>query len=213
MMKCSIIQDLLPLYVDGVVSEDTAQAVEEHLETCEACRKTAEQMKQGLELPSNPDLNQESVQALKLVKQTLRWKWIAVAAISALLTLVLVVSGYLVFENVGVVHDFFDPIQRIRLRDNQTQEWQTMHFLEGFSDAETTDNFHFDNLFYSRKVINTVDSEGPVTLRFRDLDGNVVLDELELQPGTSASLKGLRLFTDYQIEIKTDADFVALNFV
>ena len=42
MMKCSIIQDLLPLYVDGVVSEDTAQAVEEHLETCEACRKTAD---------------------------------------------------------------------------------------------------------------------------------------------------------------------------
>lgn len=211
-MKCSIIQDLLPLYVDGVVSEDTAQVVEEHFETCEACRKTYEQMKQGLELPANPDLNQENFQALKTVKQTLKWKRIAVAATSALLTFVLVVSGYMVFQNIGVVHDFFDPSQRPSLRDNQTDDWQPLQFHPNFTSPESTEIFRFDNLFYSREVVNDASSEGPVSLRFRDAEGSVVSEVMDLQPGTSTSLKGLQLFTAYSVEIKTSANQIFLNF-
>ena len=37
-MNCGIIQDLLPLYHDGVCSDKSRAAVEEHLQTCEACR-------------------------------------------------------------------------------------------------------------------------------------------------------------------------------
>ena len=33
-----IVQDLLPLYHDGVCSDKSRAAVEEHLQTCEACR-------------------------------------------------------------------------------------------------------------------------------------------------------------------------------
>ena len=33
-----IVQDLLPLYHDGVCSEKSRAAVEEHLKTCETCR-------------------------------------------------------------------------------------------------------------------------------------------------------------------------------
>ena len=37
-MDHDIVQDLLPLYHDGVCSEKSRAAVEEHLKTCEACR-------------------------------------------------------------------------------------------------------------------------------------------------------------------------------
>ena len=43
-ISCHIIQDILPLYVDGIVSEDTKEMVEEHLRECESCRKEAEHM-------------------------------------------------------------------------------------------------------------------------------------------------------------------------
>ena len=33
-----IVQDLLPLYHDGVCSEKSRAAVEEHLKACETCR-------------------------------------------------------------------------------------------------------------------------------------------------------------------------------
>lgn len=38
-LHCDIIQDLLPLYSDGVCSNKSKELVENHLRTCEACRK------------------------------------------------------------------------------------------------------------------------------------------------------------------------------
>ena len=37
-LPCAIVRDLLPLYHDGVVSSDTGELIEEHLENCESCR-------------------------------------------------------------------------------------------------------------------------------------------------------------------------------
>lgn len=38
-ISCDICMDLIPLVRDGVASEDSVAAVEEHLKTCPACRK------------------------------------------------------------------------------------------------------------------------------------------------------------------------------
>jgi predicted anti-sigma-YlaC factor YlaD len=50
-ISCNIIGDLLPLYVDGAVSEDTKKLVEEHLAECADCKKAAEEMGKELVLP------------------------------------------------------------------------------------------------------------------------------------------------------------------
>lgn len=39
-INCNVIGDLLPLYVDGAVSEDTKKLVEEHLAECADCKKS-----------------------------------------------------------------------------------------------------------------------------------------------------------------------------
>ena len=44
-ITCEIIKDILPLYVDDVVSADTRTMVEEHLAECESCKKEAEAMR------------------------------------------------------------------------------------------------------------------------------------------------------------------------
>lgn len=44
-MKCSVIQDLLPSYVDDICSEDTKELVREHVAECVQCREKLEQMK------------------------------------------------------------------------------------------------------------------------------------------------------------------------
>ncbi len=43
---CAIINDLLPLYADGVCSKESRQAVMEHLKDCACCRKEYEKMEQ-----------------------------------------------------------------------------------------------------------------------------------------------------------------------
>ena len=49
--ECNIVKDLLPLYIDGAVSEDSRKLVEEHTAVCEDCGKTRREMM--LALPEN----------------------------------------------------------------------------------------------------------------------------------------------------------------
>lgn len=43
-LPCDIIEDLLPLYIEHVETEDTREVVEAHLAGCPVCREKAEQM-------------------------------------------------------------------------------------------------------------------------------------------------------------------------
>lgn len=43
-MKCSIIRDLIPLYIDGCCSEESRQIVNEHIANCQQCRNLYDDM-------------------------------------------------------------------------------------------------------------------------------------------------------------------------
>lgn len=43
--ECSYVRDVLPLYFENMVSEDTAAFVEEHLKTCPGCFSELEAMR------------------------------------------------------------------------------------------------------------------------------------------------------------------------
>ena len=66
-LSCNVIQDLLPLYHDGVCSEESRKIVEEHMETCADCRDVLH----GLREETAPD----SVDATKPLKSLgIAWK-------------------------------------------------------------------------------------------------------------------------------------------
>lgn len=44
-LSCDIIRDLLPLYAEQLTSNDSAEAVQAHLQECEGCRSTLEELK------------------------------------------------------------------------------------------------------------------------------------------------------------------------
>ncbi|MBQ3513956.1 MAG: zf-HC2 domain-containing protein [Lachnospiraceae bacterium] len=48
-LDCEIVKDLLPLYVDGMVSEVSKKSIDSHLEYCKDCTKVYENMTFGLE--------------------------------------------------------------------------------------------------------------------------------------------------------------------
>lgn len=53
-MNCEIIRDLLPLYIDGICSKQTEEAVREHLETCADCQEVYRNMSQTIRTPKEP---------------------------------------------------------------------------------------------------------------------------------------------------------------
>ena len=48
-IPCEIIQDLMPMYADGLTSETTDREIRSHLEECETCREMYERMKAEME--------------------------------------------------------------------------------------------------------------------------------------------------------------------
>lgn len=64
--ECSIVQNLLPLYVEGMVSEDTARYVAEHLEHCEKCKAELEFLQNDIQKPVSVP-NEESAEPLKKI--------------------------------------------------------------------------------------------------------------------------------------------------
>ena len=75
-VKCTIIQDLLPLYVDKVCSSDSAELVKNHLQSCPPCKRLYDEMATDLEgkLPSPEVDGKKAFQSLRT-----NLLWIAVA--------------------------------------------------------------------------------------------------------------------------------------
>lgn len=89
-ISCDVMGDLLPLYVDDVVSADTRDLVEEHLQSCPSCQEKLEAMRQPVVLPDFRNVQEQDTQTLKGIKKKLKQKRLLVSFCSILLTVALV---------------------------------------------------------------------------------------------------------------------------
>ena len=69
---CELIRDLLPLYHDNVCAPKTAQAVEEHLQGCEACQEVYHAFDFGPEPEQSAQEEEHQVRAFKKVRGRFR---------------------------------------------------------------------------------------------------------------------------------------------
>ena len=85
--SCDVVGDLLPLYVDGVCSPDSAGLVEEHLSGCPQCRALLEEMRGAQPRPCPaPDPSQDGAKVLERTARTVSLRAVqAVAGISVII--------------------------------------------------------------------------------------------------------------------------------
>lgn len=76
MIKCHIVQDLMPNYVDGLVHQDTQEDIQQHLQTCQSCRALYEQLSAPITGASTASADQLEVDYLKKVRKRTSRKWI-----------------------------------------------------------------------------------------------------------------------------------------
>ena len=95
MNHCHIVRDLLPLYIEDMVSPDTADFVCRHLTTCSQCKREWEQMEHPISTPA-PD-HKEWKNALKkerrknIFRNTTLW-------LLALLLILSLTAGYGIYR-------------------------------------------------------------------------------------------------------------------
>ena len=70
--ECSIIKDLLPLYVEDMVSGETRDFIEEHLSNCPECKAELDSLKEGTPLSSIDDKRDTAKPFKKIMKKMSR---------------------------------------------------------------------------------------------------------------------------------------------
>ncbi|KMM37985.1 zf-HC2 domain-containing protein [Guptibacillus hwajinpoensis] len=85
-ISCNMIRDILPLYVENLASQDTRDLVEEHIASCENCKKRLEEMRTFEEPPVDTD-----IAPLRNIQNTLRRKKLQTIIFSVMVTLVFAV--------------------------------------------------------------------------------------------------------------------------
>lgn len=83
-IHCDVIQDLLPLYADDVVSEESRDLVEQHLECCPECRQILSDIQISIPIPQHTDDT-----ALKKIKKKQRSRGIRIALIAVVCVILL----------------------------------------------------------------------------------------------------------------------------
>ena len=76
-MKCCIVKDLLPGYIDGLTSEETNEEMKMHLENCNSCNTIYRQMTEELPIEIPPEKTE--IDFLKKLKTSMHRKYVIVA--------------------------------------------------------------------------------------------------------------------------------------
>ena len=66
-MKCEMIRDLLPLYIDGLTSEESNREIEKNLKNCRGCQKYYQEMTG--EIGEDISISEEEIQELQVIKK------------------------------------------------------------------------------------------------------------------------------------------------
>ncbi|MDE5696945.1 MAG: zf-HC2 domain-containing protein [Lachnospiraceae bacterium] len=71
-LPCYIISDLLPLYQDDILSEQTKKDIEEHFNECEDCKKKMDAMKMQIDVhATNAELKTNPLKKVKFYQKAL----------------------------------------------------------------------------------------------------------------------------------------------
>lgn len=99
LLPCDIVQDLLPSYVDGLLSETGTEAVSVHLEDCTSCRTIYEDMTTPEETtPEEKEQAKEEIDYLRKIKTRTRRIVTLVSSLAVILTACFVTIYFLLFS-------------------------------------------------------------------------------------------------------------------
>lgn len=69
--ECDIVKDLMPLYIDDVLSENSKTFVKDHMDSCESCKKYYEKLSNELKIPVSKEVRFSDLRPIEYLKENL----------------------------------------------------------------------------------------------------------------------------------------------
>ena len=105
-ITCNVVRDLLPLYVDDVLSDDSIKVVEDHISDCTECRDLYLKMKDPV-ADNGTERCSDGQKALKKIRRSIIKKQLITALITAVCVVTIACSLFYVL----VVHEKYIPYE------------------------------------------------------------------------------------------------------
>ena len=131
-IKCEVIRDLLPLYVEGVVSEESRALIEEHLSECADCSEYLKLLQEDLPDISEDAFADEAASLKKIKSKMLRNR----------VMIVLVTLAFAVIAG-AVLHS-----QHLAEYSGSLDENLSYELPAGYEFEESSENPTFDVILY-----------------------------------------------------------------
>lgn len=117
--ECNIVQDLLLNYVDGVLTEDSNEFVENHTRECKGCREKLEELKKDMEESEKSEAKE--VDYLKNVKKKIskKNKVIIIVGVILAITIIFNIIVFINYSKTACEMEIYlnDDITELELKD------------------------------------------------------------------------------------------------
>lgn len=136
-LPCEFIQDMLPLYIDGITGMASNEAIKEHIAGCSECREMLEQMQQARELQEALDRQQE-IRDIDYMKKVRKAGRRSNAVLVIILAVMLLVPLYFAIAVSGPIHiPGEEPVTVWSDRDRTGFEYGGEEYIlyEGYTDG------------------------------------------------------------------------------
>ncbi len=70
--RCSIVQDLLPNYIENLLAPETQKYVEKHLSECENCKEVLHDMKENFQITKEKNIEDKQINFMKKFKRKMK---------------------------------------------------------------------------------------------------------------------------------------------
>lgn len=100
-LSCKVIEDMLPIYYDGVCSDESATLVEEHLKECPQCSRVLADLHTGINIPEKTVDDLKPLEGIQKKWKKSKWTYIRrgiCITLAALLLVTAVLTGIWYFS-------------------------------------------------------------------------------------------------------------------
>lgn len=200
-IPCSVIEDLLPSYIEQLCSEETSKIIKEHVKNCESCRGHYETMCEPLD-------TKKMVRKQKISKGNpfgkIKRKHRIQIILAVLFTAGFVTVGGYMISNIGILSDIFYPEYMAAVScGDKSANWERVLF--------DTDYLIYDSIFYRKYVVNDANSSSDIVMRIKDKDGNIIIEPFTIQSGVGEKLD-LKWNQEYIVEICAEPGKYFIHF-
>jgi len=183
--ECTIVQDLLPNYIEGLTNEETNKFIEEHIKECCECKKILENMQKEIKI-NEPKRQEKEIDYIKKYNKKLKLlKKIQIAVLIVLIIYVISVVGRMI------------TLVNIQKRGKQTLETSNNYHITSYAYQKyptcklvQNDYYKEGKRLFLTEVYNDYDPIGSVTPEYSKItcysDGK---EETTIQENSNSSEK------------------------